>query len=89
MALVISQNSKTDLTGCNLRERKGVRLHWLAQPVRDLLLDDGLGKYFRREDSREKSLLRDSNPWPFAYEANALPTELNRRSIYYSQLPYK
>ncbi len=28
-----------------------------------------------------KSLLRESNPWPFAYEANALPTELNRHAI--------
>lgn len=27
-----------------------------------------------------KSLLRESNPWPFAYEANALPTELNRHA---------
>ena len=29
----------------------------------------------------QKSLLRESNPWPFAYEANALPTELNRHIV--------
>lgn len=31
----------------------------------------------------QKSLLRESNPWPFAYEANALPTELNRLIVFF------
>lgn len=29
----------------------------------------------------KKSLIRESNPGPFAYEANALPTKLNRLPI--------
>lgn len=30
--------------------------------------------------SKKESLLRESNPGPFAYEANALPTKLNRQA---------
>jgi hypothetical protein len=31
----------------------------------------------------KKSLLRESNPRPFAYEANALPTKLNRLTKFF------